>query len=78
MRTHPFEVKSVVLQGGILFPLLFVLLIDYIMKKVNAETDEGIDWVVNGKHLDIDYADDIFLTSNGPEDIQRMLGCLVS
>ena len=36
------------LQGDILSPLLFVLVIDYIMKKVKAETGAGIDWVVNG------------------------------
>ena len=36
--TDPFEVKSGVLQGGILSPLLFVLVIDYIMKKVKAVT----------------------------------------
>ena len=70
--TDPYEVKSGVLQGGILSPLLFVLVIDFIMKKVKAETDAGIDWVVNGKLLDLDYADDIILICNGPEEIQRV------
>ena len=76
--TDPFEVKSGVLQGGILSPLLFILVIDFIMKKVKAETDAGIDWVVNGKLLDLDYADDIILICNGPEEMQRVLDCLVN
>ena len=76
--TDPFEVKSGVLQGGILSPLLFVLVINYIMKKVKAETGAGIDWVANGKLLNLDYADNIILISNGPEEILRVLNCLVS
>ena len=48
------------------------------MKKVKAETGAGIDWVVNGKLLDLEYADDIILVCNGPEEIQRVLDCLVS
>ena len=76
--TDPFEVKSGVLQGGILSPLLFVLVIDYIMKKVKADTGAGIDWVVNGKLLDLEYADDIIFICNGPEEMQRVLDCLVS
>ena len=45
--TDLFGVKSGVLQDGILSPFLFVLVIDYIMKKVRAETGADIDWVVN-------------------------------
>ena len=48
------------------------------MKKVKAETGAGIDWVVNGKLLDLEYADDIIFICNGPEEIQRVLDCLVS
>ena len=76
--TDPFEVKSGVLQGGILSPLLFVLVVDYVMKKVKAETDAGIIWGENGKLMDLDYADDIVLVCNGPEEIQRVLDCLVN
>ena len=48
------------------------------MKKVKAETGVGLDWVVNGKLFDLDYADDIILIYNGPEKIQRVLNCLVN
>ena len=75
--TEPFEVKSGVLQGGILSPLLFVLVIDYVMKKVKAETDAGVFWGEHEKLLDLDYADDIVLVCNSPEEVQRVLNCLV-
>ena len=40
--TDPFEVKSGVLQGGILSPLLFILVIDYVMRKVMEGGNYGI------------------------------------
>ena len=39
--SDPFEVKSGVMQGAILSPLLFVLVMDYIMKKVKIENEAG-------------------------------------
>ena len=72
-----FEVKSGVIQGGILSPLLFVMVIDYVMKRVVRETDEGIVWREGRKLVDLDYADDIVLISESPEGIQRVLDCLV-
>ena len=76
--SDPFEVKSGVLQGGILSPLLFVLVIDYIMKKVKGETDAGILWSEGRKLLDLDYADDIVFICNRTEEMQRVLDCLVN
>ena len=38
--------------------LIVCLVIDYIMKKVKVETEEGILWGENGKLFDLDYADD--------------------
>ena len=77
--SDPSEVKSGVMQGGILLPLLFVLLMDYIMKKVKVETEAGILSGENGKLLDLDYDDDdIVLVCNGPEEVQGMLDCLVN
>ena len=73
-----FEVKSGVIQGGILSPLLFVLVMDFVMRRVRAETEAGIIWGENGKLLDLDYADDIVLICNEPEELQRVLDCLVS
>ena len=72
-----FEVRSGVIQGGILSPLLFVLVIDYVMKRVIEETNAGIEWRNGRKLADLDYADDIVLISEGPEEMQRVVDCLV-
>ena len=42
--SEAFEVKSGVIQGGIVSPLLFVLVIDYVMWRVAEETNAGIVW----------------------------------
>jgi len=47
------------------------------MKKVARETDAGIVWWEERKLLDLDYADDIVLFSEGEEEMQRVLDCLV-
>ena len=72
-----FEVKSGVIQGGILSPLLFVMVIDYVMRKVAVETNAGIVWKDGRKLVDLDYADDIVLISEGTDEMQRILDCLV-
>ena len=38
------EVRSGVIQGGILSLLLFNMVIDYVMRKVVEETNVGIEW----------------------------------
>ena len=48
------------------------------MKKVKVETEEGILWGENGKLFDLDYADDLVFVCNGPEEVQRVLDCLVN
>ena len=75
--SESFDVRSGVIQGGVLSPLLFVLVIDYVMKRVVAETDAGILWQEDRKLLDLDYADDIVLMCYGPGEMQRVLDCLV-
>ncbi|XP_066958573.1 uncharacterized protein [Macrobrachium rosenbergii] len=71
--SDPFEVKSGVIQGVILSPLLFVLVVGYVMRSVKRETDAGMPWGENGKLLDLDYTDDIVLICEGPEKMQRVL-----
>ncbi|XP_066955188.1 uncharacterized protein [Macrobrachium rosenbergii] len=67
------EVKSSVIQGGILLPMLFVLVVDYVMRRVKRETDAGILWGENVKLLNLGYADDMVLICEGSEKIQRQL-----
>ena len=75
--SEAFEVKSGVIQGGIVSPLLFVLVIDYVMRRVAEETNAGIVWGDGRKLADLDYADDIVLISEGTDEMQRVLDCIV-
>lgn len=54
----------------------FVVVIDYVMKKVARETGAGIVWWEERKLLNLDYADDIVLFSER-EDMQKVPECLV-
>ena len=65
------------IQGGILSPLLFVLVIDYVMGRVAEETNAGIVWGDGRKLADLDYADDIVLISERTDEMQRVLDCIV-
>ena len=69
--SEAFEVKSGVIQGGIFSPLLFVLVIDYVMRMVPEETNAGIVWGDGRKLADLDYADDIVLISEATDEMQR-------
>ena len=75
--SESFYFGSGVIQGGILSPLLFILVMDYVMKKVVNETRVGIVWKENGKISDLDYADDIVLFGESPRELQRIIDCLV-
>ena len=52
--SEAFEVKSGEIQGGILSPFLFVLLIDYVMRRVSEETNAGIVWGDGRKLADLE------------------------
>ena len=59
-----------------LSPLLFAVLIDYVMKKSIGDRRVGIEWV-EGKYLfDLDYADDIVMMSKTIEELQTIFDTL--
>lgn len=72
-----FESKSGVIKGRILSPLLFIMIIDYVMRSVADERNAGIVWRDDLQLADFDYADDIVLISEGKDEMQRILDCLV-
>ena len=67
-----FEVNSGVLQGNVLSPLLFVLLMNYLLS-ATVQDEDGINWCQNKRLADLDYADDVVLISNEYNKLQRMI-----
>ena len=66
-----FAVELGVKQGCLLSGLLFLLVIDWLMKRTTEERNTGLEWV-NGETLeDLDYADDLGLVSENLEDLQE-------
>ena len=66
--SEPFEVSTGVLQGDILAPFLFIVLVDYLLKKATSDLDSGA--VTHPRRSrrypvkvlnDLDFADDIAL-----------------
>ena len=68
--TNPFTIQTGVRQGCILSPMIFNVVIDWIMKSVEAP----IFKVTRDLNIaDLAYADDIVLLGENEEDAQRFL-----
>ena len=75
VRTHEgntryFHIMSGVKQGCVLSPLLFVLVIDYVLRDC---TGFGIQICDNKRLADLDFADDITLMEANKERLQDLL-----
>lgn len=71
-----FTVRSGVRQGCVLSPFLFLLVLDWVMRKVN-NTKCGISWTMSERLEDLDFADDICLMSQTANDMEQKLRQLV-
>ena len=69
-HTEWFQVKSGVKQGCNMSGFLFLLVIDWIMRKATADNSTGIRWKFTSKLEDLDFADDIALLSSNRQQIQ--------
>ncbi|XP_056006623.1 uncharacterized protein LOC125660227 [Ostrea edulis] len=73
--TEAFEVKTGVCQGCLLFPFLFLLAIDWIMKMLTVNTTTGTQWArILFKQLDdLDFTDDLALLSHTRQQTQEKI-----
>ena len=66
-----FTVQTGVRQGCIISPLLFLITIDFVMRKATADKQRGLVWGLFNRLEDCDFADDIALLSHTYTDIQE-------
>ena len=67
-----FDILTGVRQGCILSPFLFLLVIDYIMKRAVKDRSLGVEWSGGNRLADLDFADDIALLSCTHTGLQEM------
>ena len=66
-----FQVKSGVRQGCVISPLLFNIVIDWVMKRATSDKPRGITWNGFGHLEDEDFADDLALITHAHRDMQE-------
>jgi hypothetical protein len=62
--------------GCILSPFLFIVLIDYVMKKAMNKVSYGIKWQDDNRLTDLDFADDIAMLAETDQECQEMTNSL--
>ncbi|KAL9970181.1 hypothetical protein ACROYT_G022514 [Oculina patagonica] len=62
--TDWFSVRSGLRQGCVLSPMLFLVAIDWIMRKTIGNKRRGIRWTLTSLLEDLDFADDVALVSS--------------
>ena len=72
--SEPVPITSGVRQGCIISPTLFLIALDWVMRRIPQRL--GIPWKVFDHLEDLDFADDICLLSNTKEQMQRKVEAL--
>src|SRR6218665_2845393 len=67
-----FRVVSGVRQGCVLSPLIFAIVVDWIMSRATGENTFGLKWTEGERLTDLDFADDIALLDNTWDGIKQL------
>ena len=70
--TKPFNVKTGVRQGCLLSPIIFIMVLDGVMRK-STKKPRGIQWSLTERLEDIDFADDLCLMSHRLIDMKEKM-----
>ena len=66
-----FTVESGVRQGCAMSPILFLMAIDWVMRKTTADKPRGIQWTLFSHLEDLDFADDLAVLSSNYTHLQE-------
>ena len=66
-----FHVKTGVRQGCVISPTLFLIVIDWVMRRATVDRPRGLVWGLTARLEDCDFADDIALLAHTQNDIQE-------
>ena len=66
-----FDVNSGVRQGCILSPILFLVVIDWVMRRTTSDKQRGIQWTLFTHLEDLDFADDLACLSTNINHLQE-------
>lgn len=75
MLSEPIPVDKGVKQGCLLSPILFIMVLDLMMKKA-MNRRRGIQWGLTDRLEDLDFADDLCLLTNSFKDMEAKLNDL--
>lgn len=71
-HTSFFGIETGVRQGCILSPFLFLLAMDFVMRRAMDHPKYGIAWEDTTRLTDLDFADDIVLLAENAKSLQEM------
>ena len=66
-----FHVKTGIRQGCVISPVLFLVSIDWVMRRATGDQPRGLVWGLTARLEDCDFADDIALHSHTQKSIQE-------
>jgi len=67
-----FNVLTGVRQGCIFSPLLFAIVMDWVMRQSTISRDFGLIWVDGARLTDLDFADDVVLIDSDVKRLQEL------